>query len=125
VGDDLRVIDSLLAAYSGTTQPGAGVVVIRDDQVVARRAYGMADLERQCPRLAKRLPAGVRLKQFTAMCILLLAQDGSSARSASPHASPLTARPPACRSITIRHLLNTPRTRIRDLIPKRGPRSRR
>jgi CubicO group peptidase (beta-lactamase class C family) len=45
--DDLQFVDSLFSAYSGSTVPGASVVVIADGRVVLRRAYGMADLERR------------------------------------------------------------------------------
>ena len=44
--DDVRVVDSLFAAYTGSAVPGASVVVVQNGQVVVRRAYGMADLER-------------------------------------------------------------------------------
>jgi CubicO group peptidase (beta-lactamase class C family) len=119
VGDDLRAIDSLLAAYSGTTKPGASVVVIRDDEVVARRAYGMADLERHVPAAPE---TDYRLasvsKQFTAMCILLLAQDGKLQLD-QPVRRILPRLPRAAAAVTIRHLLNHTSGLIdyEDLIP--------
>ncbi|HXO84847.1 MAG TPA: serine hydrolase, partial [Gemmatimonadales bacterium] len=69
--DDVRAIDSLFAAYSGSAVPGASVVVVQNGQVVVRRAYGMADLER---RIAATPETDYRLasvsKQFTAMAIM-------------------------------------------------------
>ncbi len=68
--DDLRFVDSLFTAYSGTTVPGASLVVISDGRVAVRRAYGMAHLER---RVAATPETDYRLasvsKQFTAMAV--------------------------------------------------------
>jgi CubicO group peptidase (beta-lactamase class C family) len=104
--DDLQLVDSLLSAYSGPTVPGASVVVISDGRVVVRRAYGMADLER---RVAATPETDYRLasvsKQFTAMAVMLLAQDGN-VRYDQPARDFLPELPAAARSVTIRHLLN-------------------
>jgi len=104
--DDLQLVDSLFSAYSGATVPGASVVVISDGRVVVRRAYGMADLEHRVvatPETDYRL-ASVS-KQFTAMAVMLLAQDrkldyDQSVRDFLPEL------PVAAQSVTVRHLLN-------------------
>ncbi len=104
--DDFRFVDSLFTAYSGADVPGASVVVIRDGKVIVRRAYGMADLERRVsatPETDYRL-ASVS-KQFTAMAVMLLAEDGKlrydqAARDFLPEL------PAATRSVTVRHALN-------------------
>ena len=106
-GDDLRAIDSLFAAYTGPSKPGASVVVIRDGKVVARRAYGMADLERRVPASPE---TDYRLasvsKQFTAMCIMLLVKDGKLQLD-QPARTTLPELPAAGGgAVTIRHLLN-------------------
>lgn len=117
---DDRAIDSLFAAYSGPSKPGASVVAIRDGKVVARRAYGMADLERRTPAAAE---TDYRLasvsKQFTAMCIMLLAKDGKlqfdqAARTILPEL------PPAAAAVTIRQLLNHTSGLVdyEDLVPE-------
>ncbi len=113
-------VDDLFAAYSGTSVPGASVVVIRDGQVVVRRAYGMADLERRSaatPETDYRL-ASVS-KQFTATAIMLLAKDGKL-RFDQSIADFLPELPPATRAVTIRHLLNHTSGLVdyEDLIPE-------
>lgn len=104
--DDVRAVDSLFAAYTGTAVPGASVIVIQDGQVVVRRAYGMADLER---RVAATPETDYRLasvsKQFTAMAVMLLAKDGKL-RFDQPIRDFLAELPPATRAVTVRHLLN-------------------
>ena len=104
--DDVRAVDSLFSAYTGDTVPGASVVVIRDGQVVIRRAYGMADLER---RVAATAETDYRLasvsKQFTAMAAMLLVKDGKL-RYDQPIREVLPELPPAAQPVTVRHLLN-------------------
>ncbi len=104
--DDFRFVDSLFAAYTGSDVPGASVVVIRDGEVIVRRAYGMADLERRVsatPETDYRL-ASVS-KQFTAMAVMLLAKDGKL-RYDQPVRDFLPELPAATRAVTVRHMLN-------------------
>ena len=104
--DDLRFVDSLFTAYSGTMVPGASVVVISDGRVAVRRAYGMADLER---RVAATPETDYRLasvsKQFTAMAVMLLVKDGK-VRYDQAVRELLPELPAAARAATVRHLLN-------------------
>jgi CubicO group peptidase (beta-lactamase class C family) len=69
-------LDSLFAAYAGST-PGASLIAIRDGSTVVERSYGLADVEGGVPvdpstnfRLAS------LTKQFTATAVLLLVKDG-------------------------------------------------
>lgn len=119
VADDSRAIDSLFAAYGGPSKPGATIVVISAGMVVTRRAYGMADLERNVtatPETNYRL-ASVS-KQFTAMCIMLLARDGRLQLD-QPVRSILRELPSVAAPVTIRHLLNHTSGLVdyEDLIP--------
>ncbi len=102
---DPRAVDSLFRAYTGNV-PGAGVIVIKDDQVALRRAYGLADLEHRTPATPS---TDFRLaslsKQFTAMAIMLLVRDGKL-RYDQPVSEIFPELPPATRAITIRHFLN-------------------
>jgi len=104
--EDVRVVNSLFTAYTGSSVPGASVVVIRDGQVTIRRAYGMADLERG---IAATPETGYRLasvsKQFTAMAVMLLANDGKL-RYDQPIRDLLPELPGAAHAVTVRHLLN-------------------
>lgn len=68
-------LDNVMQPYAGGG-PGASVIVIRHGKVIARRSYGLADLERHVqttPSTNYRLASVT--KQFTAASILLLAQD--------------------------------------------------
>lgn len=99
-------VDDLFAAYTGSTVPGASLIVIQDGKVTVRRAYGMADLERRvrsAPETDYRL-ASVS-KQFTAMAVLLLAKDGRL-RYDQPVRDFLPELPPSTAAVTVRHLLN-------------------
>jgi CubicO group peptidase (beta-lactamase class C family) len=70
-------IDELFADWDSSTAPGIVAAVIEDGRIAYENAFGMADLERGValsPRSA--LEIGSISKQFTAMCILLLENDG-------------------------------------------------
>ena len=106
VGSRLPDIDVLLTDYTGPAVPGASVIVIHDGRVILRRAFGMADLERHVaatPETDYRL-ASVS-KQFTAMAIMLLVQDGKVGYD-QPIRAILPELPAGTQAITIRHLLN-------------------
>jgi CubicO group peptidase (beta-lactamase class C family) len=113
-------VDDLFAAYSGSSVPGASVVVIHDGRVVIRRAFGMADLERRVPATPE---TDYRLasmsKQFTAMAVMLLARDGKLRYDQSVRDF-LPELPAGAQSITIRHLLNHTSGLLdyEDLIPE-------
>jgi CubicO group peptidase (beta-lactamase class C family) len=70
-------MDGLLEVRQTQTAPGAAVLVVRDGVVVKQGGYGMADLERRIPIEAD---TAFRLasvsKQFTAMAIMILAEEG-------------------------------------------------
>jgi CubicO group peptidase (beta-lactamase class C family) len=72
-----RWVDSIFAPYSSTSSPGCAVGVMRDGQLVFAKGYGMADLEHDTPITpSTRFYISSLSKQFTAMSIVLLAQDG-------------------------------------------------
>ncbi|MFP2926183.1 serine hydrolase domain-containing protein [Pyxidicoccus sp. 3LG] len=70
-------VDALFADYARPEHPGASVVVIHDGQVALSRAYGLAHLGERAPATPE---SNFRLaslsKQFTAMAILRLVEDG-------------------------------------------------
>ncbi|MBN8227745.1 beta-lactamase family protein [Corallococcus macrosporus] len=100
-----NAVDSLFRDYDGPDRPGASVVVIHDGQVVLRRAYGLASLEKREPATPD---SNYRLaslsKQFTATAILLLVQEGRL-RLDDRVADVLPGFPPALREVCIQHLL--------------------
>jgi CubicO group peptidase (beta-lactamase class C family) len=69
-------VDQLMSRYDGPG-PGASVLIVRDGKPLVRRSYGVANLEERTPATPQ---TNFRLasvtKQFTAACILLLAEDG-------------------------------------------------
>ncbi len=112
-----NAIDSLMRVYQGDV-PGASVSVIRNEQVVFSRAYGLADLEsRTLATPATNYRLASMTKQFTAAAILLLAEDGClSLDDAIIKWLPML---PHAAVITIRHLLTHTSGLIdyEDLIP--------
>ena len=70
-------VDALFADLTEGVQPGAAVMVIRDGEIVHQAGYGYANVEERRPidaDTAFRL-ASVS-KQFTAMAVMLLAEQG-------------------------------------------------
>jgi CubicO group peptidase (beta-lactamase class C family) len=101
-GDD---IDQLMSGYRGEV-PGASVLVVQDGQPVFRRSYGLANLEEgiaATPATNYRLASIT--KQFTAACILLLAEDGKLTLD-DPVKRWLPSLPAAADAVTLRHLLS-------------------
>ncbi|WP_253894820.1 serine hydrolase domain-containing protein [Corallococcus exercitus] len=102
---DASAVDSLFRDYDGLDRPGASVVVLRDGQVVLRRAYGLAGLEKREPATPD---SNYRLasltKQFTATAILLLVQDGRL-RLDDRVVDVLPGFPPSLREVRVQHLL--------------------
>jgi len=72
-----RWVDSIFAPYGSTASPGCAVGIVRDGQLAFAKGYGMADLEHDTPITpATRFYISSLSKQFTAMSIVLLAQEG-------------------------------------------------
>ncbi len=69
--------DALLSAYYPVDEPGAAVLVTRGDEVVYRKAFGMADLEHDISNRPEMVfEIGSITKQFTAVSILMLMEEG-------------------------------------------------
>jgi CubicO group peptidase (beta-lactamase class C family) len=70
-------IDRLLAPWSAADGPGCAVGVARNGEQLLAKGYGLADVANDVPITAATVfPVGSNSKQFTAMSILLLAEDG-------------------------------------------------
>lgn len=70
-------IDSLFRYWDNPNSPGAAVAVIKDGKIIFEKGYGMANLEYNAPIT----PASIfhiasESKQYTAFCIVLLANEG-------------------------------------------------
>jgi CubicO group peptidase (beta-lactamase class C family) len=98
-------VDRIFAAFN-THTPGCAVGVSEHGTVALRAGYGMADLERGVPVTADTVfESGSVAKQFTAMAILLLAQQGKISLD-DPMRKYLPELPDYGASLTIRHVLS-------------------
>ena len=70
-------VDKIFAKWDSTNSPGCSLAVIKEGQIIYKRGYGMADLDHDV-RITPETVFHVASisKQFTAMAILLLAQEG-------------------------------------------------
>ncbi|HNT54144.1 MAG TPA: serine hydrolase domain-containing protein, partial [Anaerolineaceae bacterium] len=100
-----RQMDELLQSLYPADQPGAAVIVMKAGQTLLRKGYGLAQLELGVsvdPAMIFRI--GSITKQFTAVCILMLCEQGrlSLQDDITRH---LPDYPTGGRNITIEHLL--------------------
>ena len=99
-------VDQIFAQWDKPDTPGCAVAVIKDGQVIHKHGYGQANLELAVPITTSSVfNAGSIAKQFTAMSILLLAQDGklSLDDEVKKH---IPEFPDFGTSVTLRHLLH-------------------
>src|SRR5262245_21381262 len=77
-GDSSNVkVDKLFAQWDKPNTPGCALAVIKDGQIIYKHAYGTANLELSVPITTSSIfNAGSIAKQFTAMSILMLSQQG-------------------------------------------------
>lgn len=99
-------IDQLFAEWDRPDSPGCALGVIQEGQLVYARGYGMADLEREVPITpASVFDIGSTGKQFTAMIIAILADQGRLSLD-DPIQQHLPEMPDYEQPITLRHLLH-------------------
>lgn len=102
---DPAAIDAIFSQWNDTT-PGVALAVVRDEKLVFSRGYGLASLEHSVPITGNTVfDIGSTSKQFTAACILLLAEDGKLALTDDVRTY-LPEMPEYERPITIAHLLH-------------------
>lgn len=74
---EVRALDSLFAAAYPADGPGAAVIVARGGEVLLRKGYGLASVELGVPASPEHVfRIGSITKQFTAVAILLLVEEG-------------------------------------------------
>src|SRR5260221_7315813 len=72
-----RVDDYVASEMASHRIPGACLVVLQTNATVKSSCYGLANFELKVPAVAETVfEIGSLTKQFTAACVLLLAQDG-------------------------------------------------
>ena len=101
-----KLADAVLAAIGSPREPGAGIIVLKDGQVVYLGTRGVADMQGMRPidgRTAFRLASVT--KAFTATAVMMLVRDGKL-RYESSLTDIFPDFPEYGRGITVRHLLN-------------------
>jgi D-aminopeptidase len=72
-----KQLDALFARWNRTDEPGLVVGIVKDGQLIYRRAFGMASLEHGVANTpTTRMRIGSISKHFTCLLALLLAEDG-------------------------------------------------
>lgn len=100
-----QALNEIMSDYSARSEPGAAVLVMMNDSILFKQAYGVADVESKAPiATTTNFRLASVTKQFTAMCIMLLVERGElSYEDSLPKFFPTF---PECgKGITIRHLL--------------------
>ncbi len=101
-----RQVDELFAEWSRPGRPGAAVGIVKDGRLIYARGYGMANLEYDIPITSRSVfRTGSIGKQFTAMCVALLAQRGKLSLDDDIRRY-LPEMPQYDAPITIRHLIH-------------------
>src|SRR5882724_9693506 len=105
--DSLRgKADKVFAQWDKPDSPGCELAVIKDGEIVYKRGYGMANLEHSIPLSpASIMDTGSVSKQFTALAIALLAEQGKLALDDDVRKY-LPEIPQYKVPVTIRHLIH-------------------
>jgi D-alanyl-D-alanine carboxypeptidase len=115
-------IDQYISQFIKSHEPGGTVIVVKDGEVIFRKASGMASLElgvKMEPEMV--LAIGSLTKQFTAVATVLLAEKGQL--SLEDHIGKYFPDFPGSSHIQIRNLL-THTSGIKDYIPLKDFNSR-
>ncbi|WP_435135170.1 serine hydrolase domain-containing protein [Formosa sp. A9] len=98
--------DAVLAQWDKPNEPGGVVGVVQNGEFIYQKAFGLASLEFNVPnKISTKFQLASIAKQFTAACIILLAQEGklqldNTIDQYFPNG------PDYYKDITIQHLLN-------------------
>ena len=99
-------VDELFAEWDGEISPGAVVGIFMDGRIIYSKGYGVANLDYGIPITPQSvLRIGSISKQFVAMCIVILAEQGKLSFDDDIRAY-LPEMPDYGKQITIRHLLH-------------------
>jgi Beta-lactamase class C and other penicillin binding proteins len=98
-------IDVIFSQAYPSNSPGATVLIAKDDKILYRKAFGMANLELNVPMNPENvLQLASITKQFTSVAILMLMEQGKL--SLQDPLSKYIADYPRGNEITLHHLLN-------------------
>lgn len=99
-------VDQIFVSWDKPDSPGCALGIIHDGKLIYARGYGMANLEYNIPITSKSIfRIGSTSKQFAAMCMVLLEEEGKlslddSLRKFFPQ------MPNYAENVTIRHLIH-------------------
>jgi CubicO group peptidase (beta-lactamase class C family) len=100
-----KSIEAALVPHFKADEPGATVIVTRDGKTLYRGAFGLSNVENKTPlKPDDVLRIGSLTKQFTAVSILMLADQGKL-KVSDPITKYLTDYPKTGDGVTIEHLL--------------------
>ncbi len=100
-----KAIDAIFSEAYPANSPGATVLISKDDKVIYRKAFGMANLELNTPMTPEHvLELASITKQFTGVAILMLMEQGKL--NLQDPLSKYLEEYPKGDQITIHHLLN-------------------
>ena len=72
-----QAIDSIFLEWNNDNVPGCALGIMKDGELIYSRGYGLANMEYGIPNSAASVfRIGSTSKQFTAACIVLLAEQG-------------------------------------------------
>lgn len=101
-----RQVDALFERWDRPDSPGCALGIVRDGRLIYERGYGMANLEHDVPLSSTSvLRIASTSKQFAAMSLLLLEQDGKLSLDDDIREH-LPAMPDYGQPVTIRHLMH-------------------
>jgi CubicO group peptidase (beta-lactamase class C family) len=101
-----KAIDSLFSEWNKPNTPGCALGIIKNGELIYAKGYGLANMEYNIPNSASSVfRIASTSKQFTAACIMLLAEQGKL-RLDNTLNNYFPDFPEYANKITIRHLLN-------------------
>jgi len=99
-------VDKLFVSWDKPNSPGCALGVIQDGELIYARGYGTANLEHNIPITSKSIfRIGSTSKQFTAMCMALLVEEGKLSLDDSLDKF-FPRMPDYAKEVTIRHLIH-------------------
>ncbi|WP_181040026.1 serine hydrolase domain-containing protein [Aureitalea marina] len=103
---EAKAIDEVFTTLISPQSPGASLGVFKDGQLVYGKGYGLANMEYDIPNDTQSVfRIGSTSKQFTAACVVLLAQQGKLSLE-DPLSKHFPEFPDYADRITIRQLMN-------------------
>ncbi|NOR13737.1 MAG: serine hydrolase [Candidatus Aminicenantes bacterium] len=102
----MEKVDRLFETWDKPSSPGCALGIIQDGTLIYAHGYGMANLEHNIPITSKSVfRIGSTSKQFTAVCMALLEEEGELSLDDSLRKF-LPQMPEYAEEITIRHLIH-------------------